>query len=86
MWLAHLKNVHFHRSLGYATWPSMVAICFSILTRASLRGASFTHVRGLVQAIGRLIAAHNKAAVAFECTKAAVHPAGLHQPWVDSCR
>lgn len=77
MWLARHKNVHFHYTPTHASWMNMIEIWFGILTRAALRGASFTHVREVIRAIDSFIAAHNADAAPFEWTKAEVQPTGL---------
>ena len=47
---------------------------FSILSRAALKGASFTLPAELRDAIDRFIEAHNETAEPFEWTTAEVHP------------
>lgn len=86
MWLARHRNVHFHYTPTHASWLNMVEIWFSILTRAALRGASFTHVREVVRAIDSFIAAHNVTASPFEWTKAVVQPTGLRARHSDLCK
>jgi len=73
-WLKKHKNVHFHFTPTHASWLNQIECWFSILTRASLRGASFTSPREVRQAIDQFIYAHNKQAAPFEWKKTEVHP------------
>jgi transposase len=76
-WLARHKNVHFHFTPTHASWLNQVEIWFSILARSTLRGASFTSVRQLRDAIDAFIDAYNATAAPFQWYKAPVHPKGL---------
>lgn len=76
-WLAAHPKVHFHYTPTRASWLNQVECWFSILSRHALRGASFTSVRQLRQAIDRFIEAHNPKAHPFEWTKTIVHPQPL---------
>ena len=76
-WLARHKNVHFHFTPTHASWLNQVEIWFSILARGALKGASFTSVRQLRQAIDAFIHAYNPTATPFQWRKATVHPKGL---------
>jgi len=82
-WLARHPNVHFHYTPTRASWLNQVECWFSILTRSALRGASFTSVRQLRQAIDRFIEAHNPKAHPFEWTKTIVHPQPLRHYYSD---
>jgi DDE superfamily endonuclease len=42
LWLKHHPNVHFHLTPTGASWPNLVEVWFTILSRAALKGASFT--------------------------------------------
>src|SRR5262245_1246918 len=53
-WLARHPNVHFHYTPTRASWLNQVECWFSILTRSTLRAASFTSVRQLRDAIASL--------------------------------
>ena len=56
---------------------NQIEIWFSLLSRYALRGASFTSVRQLRQAIDEFISVHNEKAAPFEWTKGyvkSVHP------------
>jgi transposase len=82
-WLARHPNVHFHFTPTKACWLNQVEIWFSLLVRAALRGASFTHVRELRSAIDRYIAAYTKQATPFEWRKQKVHPVPLKRCYAD---
>jgi transposase len=71
-WLARHPNVHFHFTPTHASWLNQVEIWFSILSRQALRGASFSSVRQLKEAITRFIEAYNPNAQPFEWSKAEV--------------
>jgi transposase len=79
-WRAGHKNVHFHFHFhfhftpSHASWLNQVEIWFSILSRRTLNGASFTSVRQLRQAIDAFIEAYNPTATPFQWRKATVYP------------
>jgi transposase len=73
-WLARHPNVHFHFTPTHASWLNQIECWFSILSRAALKGASFTSPAELRDAIDRFIEAHNETAEPFEWTKVEVHP------------
>ena len=64
-WLAAHPNVHFHFTPTSASWLNQVEIWFGILTRKSLRGASFTCKDELTKAIQAFIDHYNKNAAPF---------------------
>ena len=72
-WLARHPNVHFHFTPTHASWLNQIECWFSILSRQALRGASFTSVRELRQAIDDFIQSYNPRAVPFEWKKEKVH-------------
>jgi transposase len=76
-WRARHKNVHFHFTPTHASWLNQVEIWFSILARSTLKGASFTSVRHLRQAIDAFVAAYNPTATPFQWRKAKVQPKDL---------
>jgi transposase len=76
-WRARHKNVHFHFTPTHASWLNQVEIWFSILSRRTLNGASFSSVTHLRQAIDAFIAAYNPTATPFQWRKAKVHPKNL---------
>lgn len=73
-WLRKHPNVHFHYTPTYSSWLNQVECWFSILSRKTLRGASFTSPQQVRQAIDDFVAAHNRKAAPFEWKKATVHP------------
>jgi transposase len=73
-WLAAHPHVHLHFIPTHASWLNQIEVWFSILTRQALRGASFTSVTQLRQAIDDFIAAYNPAAQPFAWTKVNVRP------------
>ena len=68
-WLRQHPQVHLHFTPTHASWLNQVEVWFSLLARQALRGASFTSVRQLREAIDAFIAAYNPQAVPFEWTK-----------------
>lgn len=73
-WLARHPNVHFHYTPTHASWLNQVEVWFSLLTRAALRGASFTGPWGVRDAIDTYIKVYNPKATPFEWRKEIVHP------------
>lgn len=73
-WLAQHPNVHFHFTPTHASWLNQIECWFSILSRAALRGASFTSPRQVREAIDRFIAVYNQTAEPFAWRKTRVHP------------
>ena len=71
-WLSRHKNVHFHFIPTHASWMNMVEIFFSLLSRAALRGASYTTVAELRLAINDFCEVYNEEAQPFEWRKAVV--------------
>lgn len=71
-WLARHKNVHFHFTPTHASWLNQIEVWFSILSRAALKGASFTSPKQVRQAIDDFIEAHNKNTAPFNWTKKTV--------------
>jgi transposase len=76
-WRARHKNVHFHFTPTHASWLNQIEIWFSILVRSTLKGASFTSVKHLRQAIDAFVAAYNPTATPFQWRKAKVQPKDL---------
>jgi len=68
-WLRRHPKVHFHYTPTHASWLNQIECWFSILTRAALKGASFTSPDQVRAAIDRFIEAHNERAAPFEWTK-----------------
>jgi hypothetical protein len=68
-WPRQHPDVHLHFTPTHASWLTQVEICFSLLARQALRGASFTSVRQLREAMDAFIAVYNPQVVPFEWTK-----------------
>lgn len=73
-WLRQHPQVHLHFTPTHASWLNQVEVWFSLLARQTLRGASFTSVRQLREAMDAFIDAYNPQAVPFEWTKREVRP------------
>ncbi len=84
-WVLRHPHVHLHFLPTHASWMNLVECWFSILSRAALRGASFTDVQQLRAAIDAFIAVYNPAAAPFEWRKQVVHPSGLKHKYADLC-
>lgn len=82
-WLAAHPNVHLHFIPTHASWLNQIEVWFSILTRQALRGASFTSVAHLRQAIDDFIAAYNPTAHPFAWTKVNVRRKTLSGKYAD---
>ena len=68
-WLRQHPRVQLHFTPTHASWLNQVEVWFSRLVRHALRGASFTSVQQLREAIDAFIAAYNPQAAPFEWTK-----------------
>ena len=68
-WLRQHPQVHLHFTPTHASWLNQVEVWFSLLARQALRGASFTSVQQLREAIDAFIAVYNPQAAPFEWTK-----------------
>lgn len=77
LWLSTHKNVFFHYTPTSASWLNMVEIWLGILTRKSLRGASFANTSALCEHIGKFIEAYNQTAKPFVWKKREVRGAQL---------
>lgn len=82
-WLAAHPNVHFHFTPTHGSWLNQVECWFSILSRSTLHGASFTSPSQLREAIDAFIAAYNQNAKPFEWKKAVVHQKRLKPRYRD---
>ncbi len=76
-WLVNRKNVHFHFTPTHASWLNQIEVWFSILSRAALKGASFTSPPQVRRAIDDFIAVHNQTAAPFEWKNSLVHQVPL---------
>ncbi len=68
-WLRQHPQVHLPFTPTHASWLKQVEVWFSLLSRQALRGASFTSVQQLREALDAFIAVYNPQAVPFEGTK-----------------
>ncbi len=84
-WLRRHPQVHFHFTPTHASWLNQIEIWFSILSRQALKGASFTSVGQLREAIDDFIEEHNERAAPFEWTKKEVFPSTLKNNISDLC-
>jgi transposase len=86
MWLARHRNVHLHYTPTHASWLNQIEVWFSILSRAALKGASFTDPKEVRQAIDAFVNVYNENAHPFEWRKAEVHQTTLKAKYADLCR
>ena len=84
-WLKLHPQVHMHYTPTYSSWLNQVECWFSIMSRATLRGASFTSPRQLREAIDAFVQVYNENAAPFEWSKAVVHPTGPQRLYSDLC-
>lgn len=73
-WLSRHPSVHFHFTPTHASWLNQVEVWFSILSRAALRGSSFTSTQEVCHRIDSFIAAYNRFSKPFRWTAKEVHP------------
>ena len=72
-WLARHKNVRFHFTPTHASWMNQIEIWFSVLSRASLAGKSFTSPNEVRRQIDAFVERYNERAKPFRWTAATVH-------------
>ena len=82
-WLKAHPNVHFHFIPTHSSWLNQIECWFSILSRSTLQGASFTSVSALIEAIEAFVASWNQDASPFEWTKAEVHQQQMKRSYAD---
>ena len=82
-WLKAHPNVHFHFIPTHSSWLNQIECWFSILSRSTLQGASFTSVSTLIEAIEAFVASWNQDASPFEWTKAEVHQQQMKRSYAD---
>ena len=85
-WLQAHPNVHLHFIPTYSSWPNQVECWFSIMSRAALRGASFTSPRQLRDAIDAFVEVYNPKASPFEWTKTVVHQTKPQRIYSNLCK
>jgi transposase len=76
-WLEKHPGVHFHYTPTSASWLNQVEIWFGILSRKALRGASFSSIEALRQAIENFIAVYHVKAKPFRWRKREVRGSQL---------
>ena len=76
-------DVYFHFTPTSASWLNQVEIWFGIMTRKTLRGASFNSTDQLTQAINDFIAAYNDKARPFVWRKREVRGSQLRNTIVN---
>lgn len=84
-WLKLHANIHFHFTPTHASWLNQVECWFSILWRQALKGASFTSVSQVRQAIDKFVTVYNPEAAPFEWHKRTVNPTGFKKHYADLC-
>jgi len=84
-WLAAHPNVSFHFTPTSASWLNQVEIWFGIMTRKTLRGASFKSIEQLTQSINDFIKAYNNKAMPFVWRKREVKGSQLRNTIVNLC-
>lgn len=84
-WLTRHRNVHFHFTPTHASWLNQIEVWFSLLSRHALRGASFTSVPQLRNAIDAFVRAHNSHSAPFEWRKTVVAPKGFTHSYSNLC-
>lgn len=85
-WLKRHSNIHFHFTPTHASWLNQVECWFSILWRQALKGASFTSVPQVRQAIDKFVTVYNPEAAPFEWHKRTITPTGLKKYYADLCK
>jgi len=86
LWLSRHPNVHLHYTPTYTSWLNQVECWFSILSRATLKGASFTSPQQLRDAIDRFVEAYNSRATPFQWTKREVRRVSPAPCYADLCK
>lgn len=82
-WLEAHPNVHFHFTPTSASWLNQVEIWFDILSRKALRGARFSNIQALRQAIEDFVAVYNPTASPFRWRKREVRGSQLRNTIVN---
>jgi transposase len=84
-WLAKHPNVFFHFTPTSASWLNQVEIWFGILSRKSLKNASFKNVEELRKAIEEFTAVYHEGAKPFVWRKREVNGAQLRNTITNLC-
>lgn len=82
-WLGAHPNVYFHFTPTSASWLNQVEIWFGIMTRKTLRGASFTSTEQVTQAINDFVSGYNDQARPFVWRKREVKGSQLRNTIVN---
>src|SRR6516225_7507872 len=85
-WLKAHPKVHLHFIPTHSSWLNQVECWFSVLSRSTLQGGSFTSVRMLIEAIEAFVASWNQNAAPFEWSKAEVHQQQMKCYYSDLCK
>lgn len=84
-WLKEHPNVHFHFTPTSASWLNQVEIWFGILTRKTLKNASFSSCKELAKAIQDFTDAYHKNAKPFVWKKREVKGSQLRNTIMNLC-
>lgn len=84
-WLEAHPQVKFHYTPTSASWLNMVEIWFGILSRKTLRAASFSNQEELITAIESFIKRHNESAHPFVWRKREVRGAQIRDTIINLC-
>lgn len=84
-WLEHHPNVYFHFTPTSASWLNQVEIWFGIMSKKTLRGASFKNTEELRKAMEAFIAAYNGTSKPFIWRKREVKGSQLRNTIVNLC-
>ncbi len=85
-WLAKYEGrVQFHFTPTSASWMNQIEIVFSLLTRKTLRGASFKSKNQLSEAIAAFVRNHNANAKPFRWRKREVKGSQLRNTIINLC-
>lgn len=85
-WLAKYEGrVQFHFTPTSASWLNQIEIVFSLLTRKTLRGASFKSKNQLSEAIAAFVRNHNANAKPFRWRKREVKGSQLRNTIINLC-
>ncbi len=85
-WLAKYEGrVQFHFTPTSAIWLNQIEIVFSLLTRKTLRGASFKSKDPLSEAIAAFVLNHNASAKPFRWRKREVNGSQLRNTIINLC-
>ena len=84
-WQKH-PRLHFHFTPTHSSWLNQIEVWFSILSRHSLSGASFTSVKDLIAHIEAFIRAYNMDCLPFEWRKVNPEAKSFSGKYADLCK